>query len=431
MSWARRQKSSTFRAEVVAFSQENEPRDYEEERMFDPHALESSQSGCFRVFAKKKAMRRLPERAPDEGGDNGGTTVFTDGSCLDQGTTKARAGSGVWFGDGDRRNRSLRVPRDHQTNQIAELYAALIAIQAADRDEKLTLVTDSMFVVDGLTKNLNRWEETGWIGVSHSNFFKCTVAWLRNRRKPTVLRWVKGHIGIEGNEGADMLAGAGAEIPRGPDKMDLRRPPGLMQTGAQLNKVSQRLLYKGIRSRKTKAKRNGTARNLLRIQEEVSGTFGTEPEDAAIWRLMRSKDISRNIRDFLWKATHNALKVGDFWRNIPGYDDRATCQVCGETDTMEHILTECEAPGREIDWRLATALWNKKYEGDITPGIGGILGCGLSNFALEGKPRKGKNRLYRIIISESAFLVWKMRCERQIGGRRHSDTEIHNKWVGP
>lgn len=145
---------------------------------------------------------------------------------------------------------------------------------------------------------------------------------------------------------------------------------------------------------------------------------------------LNEKDISRNIRDFLWKSTHNALKVGDFWSRIPGSEDRATCQICGETDTMEHILTKCAAPGREIIWKLAEKLWHNKYEEEITPGFGGILGCGLSNFEREGARMTGKNRLYRIVVSESAFMIWKIRCERQIGGRNHSDIEIHNKWVG-
>ena len=52
----------------------------------------------------------------------------------------------------------------------------------------------------------------------------------------------------------------------------------------------------------------------------------------------------------------------------------------------------------------------------------------------EGEPQQGKNRLYRIIMSESAFLIWKLRCERRISNeddpeKLHSETEIHNRWV--
>ncbi|KAH9836135.1 uncharacterized protein C8Q71DRAFT_68123 [Rhodofomes roseus] len=43
-------------------------------------------------------------------------------------------------------------------------------------------------------------------------------------------------------------------------------------------------------------------------------------------------------------------------------------------------------------------------------------------------------RLWRIIISESAFLIWKLRCERVIGhseeeGWKHSKTAIRGRWT--
>ena len=52
----------------------------------------------------------------------------------------------------------------------------------------------------------------------------------------------------------------------------------------------------------------------------------------------------------------------------------------------------------------------------------------------EGATQKGKDRLYRILISESAYLIWKLRCERRISNeddpeKYHSETEIHNRWV--
>lgn len=53
--------------------------------------------------------------------------IWTDGSSFfdkqnlsDQ--TKSRAGSGVYFGDNDPRNRSERLPGECQTNQRAEVY---------------------------------------------------------------------------------------------------------------------------------------------------------------------------------------------------------------------------------------------------------------------------------------------------------------------
>ncbi|KAG1899290.1 uncharacterized protein F5891DRAFT_954431, partial [Suillus fuscotomentosus] len=46
----------------------------------------------------------------------------------------------------------------------------------------------------------------------------------------------------------------------------------------------------------------------------------------------------------------------------------------------------------------------------------------------------GKNRLFSILVLESAHLIWKLRCERTIKfngdqEKYHSETEIHNRWV--
>ena len=51
--------------------------------------------------------------------------VFTDGCCFGNNLYENRkAGSGVFFGDGDPRNLAIKVP-GNQTNQRAEIYVCL------------------------------------------------------------------------------------------------------------------------------------------------------------------------------------------------------------------------------------------------------------------------------------------------------------------
>jgi hypothetical protein len=76
------------------------------------------------------------------------------------------------------------------------------------------------------------------------------------------------------------------------------------------------------------------------------------------------------------------------------------------------------------------SLWLKRYNEAFEPSLGNVLGSGMPNFTADEKPLTGKNRLYKILISESAFLIWKLRCERAIAGKTHSETEIHNRWIG-
>ena len=132
---------------------------------------------------------------------------------------------------------------------------------------------------------------------------------------------------------------------------------------------------------------------------------------------------------------HNAFKIGKFWRNIPNYEQRGICSRCDTEETMEHILTECNAPERNQIWSLTCELWNKRLQILIPENYGALLGCCLTNFKKpSGEPDKGLNRLFRIIISESMYMIWKIRCERTITwnndpARSHSVSEIHNKWL--
>lgn len=49
------------------------------------------------------------------------------------------------------------------------------------------------------------------------------------------------------------------------------------------------------------------------IREDIGGAPSTE---ASIWKSLRDIDVSRNISDFLWKAMHNARRVGKYWQHI-------------------------------------------------------------------------------------------------------------------
>jgi hypothetical protein len=107
----------------------------------------------------------------------------------------------------------------------------------------------------------------------------------------------------------------------------------------------------------------------------------------------------------MWKSMHGALKIGDYWSNIPGLEDRGECTLCGQTETMEHVLTICVTPTRKQIWDLMNSLWLKRHDEAFEPSLGNLLGRGMQNFTAA---LTGKNRLYKILISESAFLIWKL-----------------------
>jgi ribonuclease HI len=60
-----------------------------------------------------------------------------------------------------------------------------------------------------------------------------------------------------------------------------------------------------------------------------------------------------------------------------------------------------------------------------------ILGCGLADFRDDnGKRDEGAERLYRILVSEAAYLIWKIRNEHIINqdGDPATEQERINKW---
>jgi len=154
------------------------------------------------------------------------------------------------------------------------------------------------------------------------------------------------------------------------------------------------------------------------------------PSDEQIWNSIRDRDVSRSIRDYFWRSLHGSYKCRAHWLNIPGYEHWATCHDCHVDESMEHILVECTASGQDLIWRLCGQLWEKKFQKMPEMTLGLILGCGIAEFNnSKGKKMPHASRLFRIMVSESAYLIWKVRNERVIGGRKHTETEIHNRWV--
>jgi len=128
--------------------------------------------------------------------------------------------------------------------------------------------------------------------------------------------WVKGHTGQEGNEQADTLAKEGANKPQ-PDILDLNIPDEFNLQGMKLSMISQALAYKGIREMKMKTQRRKTSNNLDITRYTIQDLTGNLETDATVWTNSRHKDLSKKIRQFLYKALHGAHRIGEFcYKNI-------------------------------------------------------------------------------------------------------------------
>ncbi|KAF5366405.1 hypothetical protein D9758_009730 [Tetrapyrgos nigripes] len=229
--------------------------------MFDTRVTTNgSITDTFWVFIEGITCNETPDTKQHDGLAINPVTVATDGSCLENGRLDAKAGAGVFFGENDHRNSSLRLPNHlyrieadrimqtplEQSNQTGEVVAIKFATEISPLDEELMIETDSKYAQTQLTSNVQANEDKGYIGVKNRELLKATVVILRKRKQGTLFKWVKGHNGHDGNEAADKLAGVGAEK-ESTDNICIRRVPALEITGAKLSTMTQALAYQAIR----------------------------------------------------------------------------------------------------------------------------------------------------------------------------------------
>ena len=109
------------------------------------------------------------------------------------------------------KERELSGGETQTTNNRMELTAAIRALEALNKASSITIVTDSTYLRDGITKWIHGWKRNGWKTAAKKDV-KNADLWQRldsaQTRHQVSWDWVKGHAGHEGNERADKLATA-------------------------------------------------------------------------------------------------------------------------------------------------------------------------------------------------------------------------------
>lgn len=141
--------------------------------------------------------------------------AYTDGAC------SGNPGPGGWGvlliakkGDQILKTSELHGGAAETTNNRMELQAAIEALEALSRRSPITIVTDSSYVKDGITKWLFGWKKNGW-KTAQKKPVKNMELWQKldeaQSRHDVSWKWVKGHAGHDENERADALARLGME----------------------------------------------------------------------------------------------------------------------------------------------------------------------------------------------------------------------------
>lgn len=122
-------------------------------------------------------------------------TIFCDGSSLGNGQMETRAAAvallgyrGVW--------RAVGAYLGTATNQQAEIAAAAVGLEALREPCRVTVTTDSRYVVETMCGRFRRKSNAEWWARLDSAANKHQVKW----------EWAKGHAGHVIQEAADLAA---------------------------------------------------------------------------------------------------------------------------------------------------------------------------------------------------------------------------------
>ena len=136
--------------------------------------------------------------------------IYADGSSLDNPGPGGWAAILVYKGV----EKEITGGEPVSTNNRAELQAAISGLKALKRPCKVRVVSDSKYVVQGMTEWVHGWSRRGW-KTAAGDPVKNRELWeaLVEAARPHQVKWewVKGHAGHHYNERCDVLAKAEAE----------------------------------------------------------------------------------------------------------------------------------------------------------------------------------------------------------------------------
>lgn len=131
--------------------------------------------------------------------------IFTDGACSGN---PGIGGFGVILRSGDR-EKEISGCDPHTTNNRMELTAVIRALEALKKPCRVRVVSDSNYVVQGMTAWVSSWIRNGWKNSQKHQVVNRDL-WERLVKLAGVheiqWEWIKGHNAHTENERCDELA---------------------------------------------------------------------------------------------------------------------------------------------------------------------------------------------------------------------------------
>jgi ribonuclease HI len=134
--------------------------------------------------------------------------IYCDGACKGN-PGKSGSGLAIYYNS----NKPILLYGAYEargTNNTAELKALYKALIIASKYNKSIIYSDSKYSIDCITNWAYNWKRNGWIkrggGIKNLDIIKLSHAIYENIKNKVIIEYVKGHVGFEGNELADIMA---------------------------------------------------------------------------------------------------------------------------------------------------------------------------------------------------------------------------------
>lgn len=164
-----------------------------------------------RLGLGQAAQQRLVAAVQAAGGpgaaaDDRPVRIYTDGGCIGN---PGRGGYGAIIVDGDRRQ-EVQGGFRLTTNNRMEIMAAIEALASLPGRRKVTLCSDSQYLVNAMAKGwAKRWRAKGWMRTATEPALNPDL-WQRlldlTEGHDVCFEWVPGHAGVPENERAHALS---------------------------------------------------------------------------------------------------------------------------------------------------------------------------------------------------------------------------------
>ena len=161
-------------------------------------------------FRKPKKTEPVKTEQTSSPSNSGALEIYCDGACSGN---PGEAGSGLAVYQGGAKPTLYHGAYvENGTNNIAELNAFSKALQLCEANEgyKNTILSDSKYSIDCICNWAYSWKAKGWTKksgeIKNLELIQAAHALFDKIKDHLVIKHVKGHAGVEGNELADRMA---------------------------------------------------------------------------------------------------------------------------------------------------------------------------------------------------------------------------------